>query len=97
MKRYRKKKNNKEQIRYYTQSVGIDYWNAMDEGTTMYNKQGSPIQTGIVGLDNLMDGELGVILAPFGVGKTTLVTRMLKPTDKLSPKKKTITHKMDMT
>lgn len=93
---------NKEQIRYYTQSVDIDYWNAMDEGTTMYNKQGSPIQTGIVGLDNLMDGglakgELGVILAPFGVGKTTLVTRMLKPTDKLSPKKKTITHKMDMT
>jgi archaellum biogenesis ATPase FlaH len=40
----------------------------------------SPIPTGIKGLDNLMDGglskgELGVILAPFGVGKTTLVTR----------------------
>ena len=40
----------------------------------------SPIPTGITGLDNLMDGglskgELGVILAPFGVGKTTLITR----------------------
>jgi hypothetical protein len=40
-----------------------------------------PIPTGLVGLDNLMDGglskgELGVILAPFGVGKTTLITRM---------------------
>ncbi len=32
---------NKEQSRYHRQSVGIDYWNAMDEGTTMYNKQGA--------------------------------------------------------
>lgn len=40
----------------------------------------NPIPTGIKGLDNLMEGglskgELGVILAPFGVGKTTLITR----------------------
>ena len=40
-----------------------------------------PIPTGISGLDEYMDGglskgELGVILAPFGVGKTTMVTKM---------------------
>ena len=41
----------------------------------------APIATGMIAIDNLMDGglskgELGVILAPFGVGKTTLVTKM---------------------
>ena len=41
----------------------------------------SPIPTGLIGIDNLMGGglskgELGVILAAFGVGKTTLMTRM---------------------
>ena len=40
-----------------------------------------PIPTGITGLDGYMDGglakgELGVILAPFGVGKTTMITKM---------------------
>lgn len=40
-----------------------------------------PIPTGISGLDELMDGglskgELGVILAPFGVGKTTMMTKI---------------------
>lgn len=40
-----------------------------------------PIPTGIKGLDEVMDGglskgELGIILAPFGVGKTTMVTKM---------------------
>jgi replicative DNA helicase len=40
-----------------------------------------PIPTGIKGLDEIMDGglskgELAVILAPFGVGKTTMVTKM---------------------
>jgi len=40
-----------------------------------------PIKTGIKGLDECMDGglskgELGVILAPFGVGKTTMVTKI---------------------
>lgn len=44
-----------------------------------------PIPTGIVGLDNLMDGglskgELGVILAPFGVGKEQpLSSKILTP------------------
>lgn len=40
-----------------------------------------PIATGIKGLDEIMDGglskgELGVILAPFGVGKTTMMTKI---------------------
>jgi replicative DNA helicase len=40
-----------------------------------------PIATGIKGLDEIMDGglsktELGVILAPFGVGKTTMMTKL---------------------
>lgn len=40
-----------------------------------------PIPTGINGLDEVMDGglskgELGIILAPFGVGKTTLITKI---------------------
>lgn len=40
-----------------------------------------PIATGIKGLDEVMDGglskgELGVILAPFGVGKTTMMTKL---------------------
>jgi replicative DNA helicase len=41
----------------------------------------NPIPTGIEGLDEVMDGglskgELGIILAPFGVGKTTMITKM---------------------
>jgi RecA/RadA recombinase len=40
-----------------------------------------PIATGIKGLDEVMDGglsrgELAVILAPFGVGKTTMMTKL---------------------
>ena len=40
-----------------------------------------PIRTGINGLDEYMDGglskgELAVILAPFGVGKTTMITKL---------------------
>lgn len=40
-----------------------------------------PIPTGITGIDNLTDGglsrgELGVVLAPYGVGKTTILTKM---------------------
>lgn len=40
-----------------------------------------PIRTGIDGLDEIMDGglskgELAVILAPFGVGKTTMITKI---------------------
>jgi len=39
-----------------------------------------PIPTGISGIDNLTDGglsrgELGVVLAPYGVGKTTILTK----------------------
>ncbi len=41
----------------------------------------SPIPTGINGLDDVMDGglsksELAIILAPFGVGKTTMMTKI---------------------
>jgi replicative DNA helicase len=58
---------------------GIDVFHAIEE--VLADDFRKPIPTGLVGLDNLMDGglskgELGVILAPFGVGKTTLVTRM---------------------
>ena len=58
---------------------GIDVFHSIED--VLSDDFREPIQTGIVGLDNLMDGglskgELGVILAPFGVGKTTLVTRM---------------------
>jgi replicative DNA helicase len=40
-----------------------------------------PIRTGISGLDEVMDGglskgELAIILAPFGVGKTTMMTKL---------------------
>jgi len=40
-----------------------------------------PVPTGIKGLDDLMNGglgraELGIILAPFGVGKTTMITKI---------------------
>jgi len=40
-----------------------------------------PIRTGITGLDEVMDGglskgELAIILAPFGVGKTTMMTKL---------------------
>lgn len=40
-----------------------------------------PIPTGIVGFDELMNGglaktELAIILAPFGVGKTTMITKI---------------------
>ncbi len=41
----------------------------------------NPIPTGIRGLDEIMDGglsrgELGIILAPFGAGKTTMITKL---------------------
>ena len=59
--------------------VGIDVFHSIED--VLSDDFRSPVQTGIVGLDNIMDGglskgELGVILAPFGVGKTTLITRM---------------------
>jgi len=59
--------------------VGIDVFHAIDD--VLSEDFRSPIATGMVAIDNLMEGglskgELGVILAPFGVGKTTLVTKM---------------------
>ena len=59
--------------------TGIDVFHAIDD--VLSDDFRNPIPTGMVGIDNLMDGglskgELGVILAPFGVGKTTLITRM---------------------
>ena len=58
---------------------GIDVFHAIDD--VLDDDFRNPIPTGLIGIDNLMDGglskgELGVILAPFGVGKTTLVTKM---------------------
>lgn len=66
-------------------SVGTD----KDEGIDVFHKIEdvleddfrSPIGTGLTSIDNLMGGglakgELGVILAAFGVGKTTLMTRL---------------------
>ena len=59
--------------------TGIDVFHAISE--VLSEDFRNPIPTGLVGIDNLMDGglskgELGVILAPFGVGKTTLITKM---------------------
>ena len=56
---------------------GIDVFH--DINNVMSDDFREPIPTGINGLDGYMDGglaksELGVILAPFGVGKTTLMT-----------------------
>ena len=58
---------------------GIDIFSGIDD--VLSDDFRNPIPTGIHGLDNLMDGglskgELGVILAPFGVGKTTMVTKL---------------------
>jgi len=59
--------------------AGIDVFYAIDD--VLSEDFRKPVPTGMIGIDNLMDGglskgELGVILAPFGVGKTTLVTKM---------------------
>jgi replicative DNA helicase len=52
-----------------------------DIGQVLMDDFRKPIRTGIDGLDDIMDGglskgELGVILAPFGVGKTTMITKL---------------------
>lgn len=57
----------------------IDVFNGIDE--VLDDDFRKPIPTGIHGLDIHMDGgladsELGVILAPFGVGKTSMVTKI---------------------
>jgi len=59
--------------------AGIDiFYNISDVLKDDFRK---PIPTGINGLDDKMEGglskgELGVILAPFGIGKTTMITKI---------------------
>ena len=58
---------------------GIDVFHDLD--SVLADDFRKPIPTGIRELDELMDGglakgELGVILAPFGVGKTTMITKI---------------------
>ena len=58
---------------------GVDVFNQIDD--VLSEDFRNPIPTGIDGLDNLMDGglskgELGVILAAFGVGKTSMITKL---------------------
>ena len=67
----------------------LEHGNANDDSLNVLDNMESvllddfrnPIPTGISGLDEIMDGglskgELGVILAPFGVGKTTMITKI---------------------
>lgn len=65
--------------------VGIDKDDGMDIffnlDAVLKEDFRDPIATGIIGLDAKMNGglskgELGVILAPFGVGKTTMITKL---------------------
>jgi len=66
----------------------LEHGDGKDDGMNVFDNIASvlvddfrkPIRTGIDGLDVVMDGglskgELAVILAPFGVGKTTMVTK----------------------
>lgn len=66
----------------------IEHGDKKDDGMNVFDNIPSvlvddfrkPIRTGVHGLDVVMDGglskgELAVILAPFGVGKTTMVTK----------------------
>lgn len=67
----------------------LDFGEKRDEGINVFHNiknvlkedYRKPIETGIKGLDEIMEGglaktELGVILAALGVGKTTVVTKM---------------------
>lgn len=66
----------------------LEHGDTKDDGMNVFDNISSvlvddfrkPIRTGVDGLDIVMDGglskgELAVILAPFGVGKTTMVTK----------------------
>ena len=58
---------------------GVDVFHDLD--SVLAEDFRKPIRTGISGLDDKMDGglsknELAVILAPFGVGKTTMLTKV---------------------
>lgn len=62
-----------------TKDDGIDIFDNIKD--VLVDDFRKPIPTGIEGLDEIMDGglsktELGVILAPFGVGKTTMMTKI---------------------
>ena len=57
---------------------GIDVFSALEE--VLADDFRHPVPTGISGIDNITDGglskgELGVVLAPFGVGKSTVLTK----------------------
>jgi len=67
----------------------LEVGNNVDDDTSVYDDIDSaladdyrqPVPTGILGLDGYMNGglgrgELGIILAPFGVGKTTMMTKI---------------------
>lgn len=67
----------------------LEHGDSKDDGMDIYENIESvladdfrkPIRTGITGLDEAMDGglskgELAIILAPFGVGKTTMMTKI---------------------
>lgn len=62
--------------------VNDDGISVMDDiGEALLSDFRKPIRTGIEGLDEIMDGglskgELALILAPFGVGKTTMITKI---------------------
>ena len=64
-------------------------WTEKDDGTSISEGWETvleedfrhPVPTGISGIDELTDGglsrgELGVVLAPYGVGKTTILTKI---------------------
>jgi len=58
---------------------GVDIFDDID--SVLADDFRKPIRTGIEGLDEIMDGglsktELAIILAPFGVGKTTMMTKI---------------------
>ena len=76
--------NKIEEIIQKAMQVGIQSDEACDVfhdiDTALEKNNRHPIPTGIVGIDNLLEGglgrgELGVVLAPTGTGKTTLLTK----------------------
>jgi len=61
-----------------TNEEAFDVFHNIDEALEKENRH--PISLGVTGLDNLLNGglgrgELGVVLAPTGTGKTTLLTK----------------------
>lgn len=65
----------------YGDNTDIDVDVFSDVDSVLADDYRNPIPTGIEGLDEIMDGglakgELAIILAAFGVGKTTMVTKL---------------------